>query len=64
MSNPSVNIGFGIVGAVVLVFGGALAYNAWGPTSTQITNTTSPRMGGQRRSRRNHRHSGRKTRKH
>jgi hypothetical protein len=58
MTSPSVNIGFGLLGAFVVIGGGIAAYATFGPTDSPVAV-----KGGKRHSRRKHR-SGRKTRKH
>lgn len=59
MSSPSVNIGFGFLGLIIVIGGGIAAYAKYGPEDIATSVT-----GGKRQSRRNHRHSGRRTRKH
>ena len=61
-TNPSVNIGFGILGTFVVIGTGIALYAKFGPTDSPAAPPAAV-GGGKRHSRRKHR-SGRRTRKH
>jgi len=61
MTNPSVNIGFGLLGAFVVI-GGIAAYAKFGPTDSPEAPPAA--VGGSKRHSRRKHHSGRRTRKH